>query len=143
EFSAGRTGSSLPEAAIAERLEDWIEIQEVTSDGSGLLELSERLRERGYLSHALEVSDTSPPAWVRDLGAYSFESSRAGHSTDRINDLFTGLIERQEEVPETADETLLVGAVGDDEQFAVAINLIADYLGFESRIVLGTYLSPP
>ena len=52
-------------------------------------------------------------------------SSRAGHGADRI-------------------DTLLSGAqmVGDDEQFAVAMTLMARQLGIPARVVLGFYPKP-
>jgi hypothetical protein len=125
---------------IPESLTSWIEAQEAPSGGAGLSELIQRLRARGLLSHALTVDAADPPTWMGDLGEYSFEPSRAGHSTDRIGALFTALLDKQNEVGGT-DDARLVAAAGDDEQFAVAGALIADQLGFPARVVLGTRLS--
>ncbi|WP_159501433.1 transglutaminase domain-containing protein [Microbacterium sp. 18062] len=127
-------------AYVPERLVTWIEAQEAPGEGAGLAELISRLRARGLLSHAVTVDADAPPTWMGDLGEYTFEPSRAGHSTDRIGVLFTALLDKQNEVGGT-DDTQLVAAAGDDEQFAVAAALIADQLGFPARVVLGTRLT--
>jgi hypothetical protein len=129
--------SYVPESLLA-----WIEAQEAPTGGAGLSELIQRLRARGLLSHALTVEPADPPGWMGELGEYTFEPSRAGHSTDRIGALFTALLDKQNEVGGT-DDAQLVAAAGDDEQFAVAGALIADQLGFPARVVLGTRLSSP
>ncbi len=121
---------------IPESLEQWVRLQRLGSDGAGLQELVERLRARGYLSHSLLEPKGDDADWMSDLGDYSFESSLAGHSIDRIDALFTALIEKQNDTTST-DDADLVAAVGDDEQFAVATALLAQYLGFPSRVVLG------
>ncbi|WP_104177456.1 transglutaminase domain-containing protein [Cryobacterium sp. Y50] len=123
---------------IPASLGDWVTAQEVSSDGAGLAELVSRLRERGYLSHAL----TTPTAesWTADLGDYQFSPSLSGHSVARIDALFTALLEKQNNTTST-ENSQLVAAVGDDEQFAVATALLAQYLGFESRVVLGFSLA--
>lgn len=133
-----RSAPTLDEAVVPESLTQWIRLQEAGGAGAGLEELIERLRQRGYLSHALET----PPAdasWLAELGDYTFAPSRAGHSTDRIDALFTALVERQNQLPGATDAQL-VAAAGDDEQFAVAAAMIADQLGFASRIVVGARL---
>ena len=135
-----RSGPSLPDTVVPESLREWIEAQGVSGGGSGLETLIELLRARGYLSHALTVDPTTPPAWLTDLGTDDFQPSRAGHSTDRIDDLFTQLLDRQREVGGT-DDAALVAGVGDEEQFAVAGMLIADQLGFDARVVVGTRLT--
>ncbi|WP_296192641.1 transglutaminase domain-containing protein [uncultured Microbacterium sp.] len=134
------TGPSLPEGVVPESLRAWITAQEVPGGGAGLATLIERLRARGYLSHALSVNAEAPPAWLSELGSNPFEPSRAGHSTDRIGVLFTQLLTKQNEVSKDSDPALLVAAPGDDEQFAVAGAMIADQLGFRSRVVLGARL---
>jgi len=128
-------------ALVPRSLLDWIEAQDAPAGGAGLAELVERLRARGYLSHALTIDESQPPAWMRDLDEDAFAPSRAGHSTDRIGALFTALLQRQSEVGAT-DDAALVAAAGDDEQFAVAAALVADQLGFPSRVVLGARLQP-
>ncbi|MFN3867374.1 MAG: transglutaminase-like domain-containing protein, partial [Demequina sp.] len=50
------------------------------------------------------------------------------------------LIDQQDRAGEGAVEALRVAAVGDDEQFAVAAALLANHLGFESRVVIGVRL---
>ncbi|MBZ4485765.1 transglutaminase-like domain-containing protein [Microbacterium sp. cx-55] len=127
-------------AYVPESLISWIETQDAPTGGAGLAELIQRLRARGLLSHALSIDPATPPTWMGDLGQYTFEPSRAGHSTDRIGALFTALLDKQNEVGGT-DDAQLVAASGDDEQFAVAAALIADQLGFPARVVLGTRLS--
>lgn len=120
----------------------WIEQQGQTADGRGLVELIDRLRARGYLSHALMIEDGRTPAWAQALGDYRFEPSRAGHSTVRLEQLFSALVERQAELPADAPDSELVAASGDDEQFSVAALLIADQLGFSARIAVGAVLEP-
>ena len=127
-------------AVVPESLVAWMDAQDVPDGGAGLTELVDRLRARGLLSHALSIDAAQTPAWMRELGEYTFEPSRAGHSTDRIGALFTALLERQNDVGGT-DDALLVAAAGDDEQFAVAAALVADQLGFPARVVLGMRLA--
>lgn len=134
-----RAGPSLADELVPPSLIAWIDAQEASAGGSGLETLIERLRARGFLSHALTVDEADPPAWMSDLGDYAFQPSRAGHSTDRIETLFADLLTRENEVGGD-DDALLVAAVGDDEQFAVAAMMIADRLGFDARIVVGTRL---
>ncbi|MDQ1129160.1 transglutaminase domain-containing protein [Microbacterium sp. SORGH_AS_0888] len=133
-------GTLIPEDRVPATVTDWIKAQDAPADGSGLTLLIDRLRARGYLSHALDYDPANPPAWAADLGGYSFEPSRAGHSLDRIGALFGSLLQRQQDVGGT-DDAALVAAAGDDEQFAVAGALIADELGYDTRIVLGARLS--
>lgn len=134
--------TGIDPAFIPESLGAWIEAQDAPSGGAGLSELISRLRARGLLSHALSVDPAAPPTWMSELGEYTFEPSRAGHSTDRIGTLFTQLLDKQNETGGD-DDALLVAAAGDDEQFAVAGAMIADRLGFPSRVVLGVRLSSP
>lgn len=131
---------TIDQSLIPPALSDWVAMQEVPRDGEGLAELITRLRERGYLSHALEESTGDLPRWQEDLGAYAFASSAAGHSYDRIERLFAQLLEREASVGPGADASL-VAAVGDDEQFAAAAALMAAELGFPSRVVLGARLA--
>ena len=117
----------------------WVKAQkDATFDGEGLALLIERLRARGYLSHAIGTgTDDSNTAWTAALGGeYTFKQSLSGHSADRIGTLFQSLLDKQNSTTDT-DDVQLVAAVGDDEQFAVAAALLAKYLGFTSRVVLG------
>jgi len=146
DLVAPDAGSGLvDESLIPKSLVNWVRAQNVPSSGAGLQELIERLRARGYLSHALSVAtpaegETEAPTaeggWAEDLGEYAFKPSFAGHSVGRIDELFTSLLEKQNSTNDTED-TQLVAAVGDDEQFAVAAALVAQHLGFPSRVVLG------
>ncbi len=136
-------GGSSPRFApetVPESLQEWMRMQEAPAGGQGLQLLIDRLRARGYLSHALTVDPSTPPRWQVDIGDYTFAPSRAGHSTDRIDALFSSLVQRQNEVGGDEDDRL-VAAVGDDEQFSVAAAMIADQLGFAVRIVVGARLS--
>lgn len=127
----------VDEDLIPESLVEWVRLQRVGTDAAALQELVDRLRARGYLSHSLLEPQGDDADWMSDLGGdYSFESSLAGHSIDRIDALFTSLIEKQSDTRST-DDVDLVAAVGDDEQFSVAVALLAQYLGFPSRVVLG------
>ena len=132
-------GDVIDSSLIPPSLSDWVMRQGVSHDGAGLAVLVERLRERGYLSHAL-TEPTSPAKWETALGAYAFASSAAGHSYDRIDRMFTELTARESQVAASGNETY-VAAVGDDEQFATAVALIAADLGFSSRVVLGARLA--
>ena len=127
-------GDAIDETLIPQSLSDWVDAQAVTRDGAGLAELVTRLRERGYLSHALTVP--AEDSWTADLGDYQFSPSRSGHSVARIDALFTALLEKQNSTTAT-ENSQLVAAIGDDEQFAVATALLARHLGFESRVVVG------
>jgi hypothetical protein len=131
---SGPAGSVVQGPFIPQSLGDWVDAQAVTRDGAGLAELITRLRERGYLSHAL----TAPGAdsWTADLGGYQFSPSLSGHSVSRIDALFTALLDKQNSTTAT-ENSQLVAAIGDDEQFAVAAALLARYFGFESRVVVG------
>ena len=138
-LTPARSTSQFAPGTIPESLTEWIAAQDAPAGGEGLALLIDRLRARGYLSHALTIDEASPPQWRAELGASPFEPSRAGHSTDRIDALFTALLQRQNEVGGD-DDAALVAAVGDDEQFSVAAAMIADQLGFATRIVLGARL---
>lgn len=139
-LTPARSTPALDEALVPESLVAWMDAQSVPGGGEGLVALVERLRARGFLSHALTVDPAAPPAWATDLGDYAFQPSRAGHSTDRIEKLFADLITRQNEIGGDEDAELVAG-VGDDEQFAVAAMMIADQLGFDARVVIGTRLA--
>jgi len=120
----------------------WVEEQEVGRSGADLLELVDRLRARGYLSHALRA-DEEAAGWIAALQSradFEFTASRAGHSTARIEELFASLVEQQRRAGEGAPEELLIAGIGDDEQFATAAALLARQLGFDSRVVLGVRL---
>ncbi|GAA3895667.1 transglutaminase-like domain-containing protein [Leifsonia kafniensis] len=132
-------GELVDPALIPESLVNWVKAQKVGADGAGLAELITRLRERGYLSHALDAP-ASAGGWANDLAGYDFAPSLSGHSVDRIDSLFTSLLEKQNSTVST-DNAVLVAAVGDDEQFAVASALIAAYLGYPARVVLGFALT--
>src|SRR5690606_7355893 len=116
----------------------WVEQQEVGRSGADLIDLVERLRDRGYLSHALRAGDQAAD-WIAELQAradYEFTASRAGHSTSRIEELFAALVEQQRRAGDDAPEPMLIAGIGDDEQFATAAALLARSLGFESRVVV-------
>jgi hypothetical protein len=136
-MSGDATDPTYPKALI-----DWVAAQEdVGADGEGLQKLIDRMRARGYLSHSISavVDETNKP-WIDGLTAlndkYAYKQALAGHSTDRIGTLFQALLDKQSSTLDTED-IQLVSAVGDNEQFAVAAALLAKYLGFESRVVLG------
>ncbi len=139
-LTPSRSGPSLPVEVVPASLTEWMESQDAGTGGAALETLVDRLRSRGYLSHALQLPGGSVPAWMRELGGAGFQPSRAGHSADRIGTLFTQLLEREAQAPGGTDADL-VAAVGDDEQFAVAAMLIADQLGFDARVVVGTRLA--
>lgn len=120
----------------------WVEQQEVPRTGAGLMELLTRLKDRGYLSHSLQESDQSR-LWIERLSSadYVFQPSYAGHSTARVEELFTALYDQERSVGPDASKEALVAAIGDDEQFATAGALLARFLGFDSRVIVGAKLS--
>lgn len=123
-------------------LEEWVELQASSRNAEGLAQLIDALRSRGYVSHSLSESGASDN-WISALEGradFVFQPSYSGHSGARIEALFTSLIVQQKTAGEDADTEALVAAVGDDEQFATAAALLARYLGFESRVVVGTRL---
>ncbi len=124
--------------AVPESLRTWVAAHTTGADGAALAGLVTLLRERGYLSHALEIGDV-PPTWMTALPGYAFQPSASGHSLARIDAMFTRLLERETD-PRAAASDNFVAAVGDDEQFATAVALIAQELGFPARVVLGARL---
>lgn len=124
---------------VPENVRRWVDEHVSGSGGAALAGLVLLLRERGYLSHALEVGQ-EPPSWARALPDYSFQPSAAGHSLARLDMMFGRLLEREAD-PRAAASGNYVAAVGDDEQFAAAVALIAGHLGFSSRVVVGARLT--
>ena len=136
------TSTPLIDLETVPELARWIERQNVSADGAGLVTLIERLRARGYLSHSLSDVD-GKPVWLQRLSeelGTRFEPSSGGHSLARIEALFSELNVQQEAAGEDASEKMLVAGIGDDEQFATAAALLARALGFESRVVVGVRL---
>ena len=138
--SIAAPGGSRARVEPPETLRDWVENHRQGSGGAALAGLAGLLRDRGFLSHALDIDEEDPPTWVLELGDYTFQASASGHSIARIDSLFRRLLEREADERAVAPEDF-VAAVGDDEQFAVAIALIAQELGFPARVVVGAYLS--
>ena len=122
-----------------ESLTTWVERHRTGSDGVALESLVTLLRERGYLSHGL-TTPTGTDSWAAQLPGYVFQPSASGHSLARIGALFTRLLDREAD-PRAEASGNYVAAIGDDEQFAVAVALIAGELGFPSRVVLGARLT--
>jgi hypothetical protein len=122
-----------------QNLRTWVERHITGSDGAALAGLVSLLRERGYLSHALSTGDETP-VWMQSLPGYTFQPSASGHSLARVDALFGRLLERESDRRAAASENF-VAAVGDDEQFATAVALIARELGFPSRVVVGARLA--
>lgn len=130
-------GSGSFDVEVPEPITKWVENQALGDDGNSLVTLIENLRERGYLSHGLLEEENSDAKWVKELEGYQFAPSRSGHTLDRLDRMFTKVLEQEDAAGEGAAKELLVSAIGDDEQFAVAAALIASHLGYESRVVLG------
>ncbi|MDQ1123358.1 transglutaminase domain-containing protein [Microbacterium trichothecenolyticum] len=123
-----------------DNLRRWVQEHAVGADaGAALQTLVQVLRERGYLSHSLAASGSAVPAWAADLPGYQVQPSASGHSVARIDTMFERLLDREQD-PRAAASGNFVAAVGDDEQFAVAVALIARELGFPARVVVGTRL---
>ncbi|MEO0026682.1 MAG: hypothetical protein RL716_13 [Actinomycetota bacterium] len=137
------SNTNIDKSLIPDSLNDWLEAQQISvTDASGLVELAKRLRARGYLSHSLqEPEDATKADWTASLSGYTFVASLAGHNIGRIDKMFTALNERELTAPSKTDKNL-VAAVGDDEQFATALALIATNYGFETRVVVGFRTQP-
>lgn len=139
ESLASATGDDpLISAEEYPALAAWVEAQDVGRTGNDLGELVKRLRARGYLSHS--ASQDADGAWISALASkspYVFVPSRSGHSSSRVEEVFTAMLEQERRAGVGASSDLLVSAVGDDEQFATSSALLARYLGFESRVVIG------
>ena len=127
--------------AAPESLRTWVDEHVSGSGGAALAGLVALLRERGYLSHGLSDADGTAD-WLSALPDYTFQPSASGHSLARIDTLFTRLLERETD-PRAETSGNYVAAIGDDEQFAVAVALIARELGFPARVVFGARLSSP
>ena len=124
---------------VPQSLRTWVDEHASGSGGAALAGLVDLLRERGYLSHALAVGDDTP-LWMQSLADYTFQPSASGHSLARIDAMFARLLERETD-PRAAASENYVAAVGDDEQFAAAVALVARELGFPSRVVVGARLA--
>ena len=120
---------------------EWLSTQDVGNAGSDLVELIDRLRDRGYLSHSISDDEVAWLAPLQEEFGTRFESSAGGHSLARVEMLFSQLNAQQRAAGDDAPETALVAGIGDDEQFATAAALIARALGFESRVVVGVRLA--
>lgn len=117
----------------------WVDYQNLGRSGADVIELVNRLRERGYLSHSTR-DNAAARDWVSDLtsrSSYVFLGNRPGHSGARIDELFTTLLDQERRAGVSPTPAQLVSGVGDDEQFATAAALVAQYLGFPSRVVVG------
>lgn len=132
-------GGSTGGVAAPDSLRAWMDQHAGGSGGAELAALVKLLRERGYLSHGLNEGE-SAPVWTQALGDYAFQPSASGHSLARIDTMFSRLLERESD-PRAAASGNYVAAIGDDEQFAVAVALMARELGFPSRVVLGARLA--
>ena len=129
--------STNADSVVPSSLCEWMDLQdEDLSTASGFEQLIQKLRARGYLSHSLD-EPKGEGTWVKQLSGYTFYSSRAGHSTGRIAQMFKDLVALQQSYPAGAKNSQLVATAGDDEQFATAAALLARAAGFDSRVVLG------
>jgi len=137
-----QSNSTIDESLIPPSLSEWFQSQNLgVTNGTELALLLEKLRARGFLSHSLEEpTGLAQDSWIADLPGYSFQPSLSGHSFRRIDTLFTDLNSRQA-VAESTEDSQLVAAIGDDEQFATAAALLAAKLGFNSRVAVGFRLA--
>ena len=133
------SASSIDTALIPDSLNTWLDNQTDLpgGDGKSILDLANRLRERGYLSHSFvkPTTDKAGADWISALsGNYEFSQSNAGHNLNRIDLMLNDLNARQ--LGASSGQNL-VSTAGDDEQFATAIALIAAAKGYPSRVVVG------
>ncbi|MCL2849828.1 MAG: DUF3488 and transglutaminase-like domain-containing protein [Micrococcales bacterium] len=138
---SGNTHDPMLRVEDYPQLAAWVKSQRVPRNGDGYAELVSRLRARGYLSHWVDPADAAAWSTTEKKPRYSVIPAYAGHSTVRIEDLFAQLNNQQKAVGASASPAELVAAVGDDEQFATAAALLARYMGFDSRVVLGVRLT--
>lgn len=123
-------------------LASWMRAQDQPATAEGLVELIDRLRSRGYLSHSISNSE-GEQQWIERLAdeyGTRFESSAGGHSLSRLEQLFAQLNTQERLAGEDPAPEMLVAGIGDDEQFAAAAALLARALGFDSRVVIGVRL---
>ncbi len=125
---------------VPESVESWVAAHAEGTGGAALAGLVELLRDRGYLSHGLRADPEQEPAWAQVLPDYVFQPSASGHSLARMDALFSRLLEREND-PRADSSGNYVAAIGDDEQFAVAVALIAQELDFPARVVVGARLA--
>lgn len=142
--SAGELGGPAEAALLSgddyPEMVAWVKAQGQPRTAVGFAELVDRLRTRGYLSHWLDAADAA--AWTEaENPELAFVAAYAGHSIVRVEDMFTQLNDQEKAVGASASDSELVAAVGDDEQFATAVALLARYQGYESRVVLGVRLT--
>ncbi|XPP27583.1 MAG: DUF3488 domain-containing protein [Leucobacter sp.] len=141
QLAGSGSGPVLDLEAMPE-LAAWLEAQDQPATAEGLIELVQRLRDRGYLSHSISDRE-GERLWLDRLAAEhgtGFEPSAGGHSAARLEQLFAQLNTQQRLAGDDARPAALVAGIGDDEQFAAAAALLARALGFESRVVLGVRL---
>lgn len=142
-FAATRGGDVGIDPDRFPQLASWADSLGVPRTGEGVLDAIEKLVARGFVSHS-RFDDEASSGWIdrlKGLSDYEFEPSLAGHSTSRVEELFTSLNDQARKVGVDAPDELMVAGIGDDEQFAAAAALVARYLGFESRVVLGARLT--
>ncbi len=124
-------------SAVPQSVCDWINLQETdVSNAAGFENLVKTLRARGFLSHSLD-QPKGDQTWTALLPGYRWVTSRAGHSTGRIDQMFKDLISLQESSKSGTPNSKLVATAGDDEQFATAAALLAQAAGYDARVVLG------
>lgn len=138
--SVSAPGGATGGVASPDHLEAWVDAHVEGTGGIALQGLVDLLRDRGYLSHGLAHAGDTPPEWTTELADYTLQPSAAGHSLARIDALFEKLLAREAD-PRAEASGNFVAAVGDDEQFAVAVALMARELGFPARVVLGARLT--
>jgi transglutaminase-like putative cysteine protease len=142
ELGTGASGKSLLDVSQYPAMAEWVKQQQLPRTANGFAEAVKRLRARGYLSHS--IADASGArSWVAALKAqapYVFQPSYSGNSQSRVESVFSTLSTQQRRAGNGATDSMLVAAVGDDEQFAAATALLARYWGFDSRVVVGVQL---
>ena len=138
--SVQASGKAINSELIPESLLTWLDNQsDIPADtAAGLVQLANRLRDRGYLSHSFVAPGGSAEAatWMDKLNNYEFFQSNAGHNLARISTMFNEINAREQD-SKAKNSKNLVSTAGDDEQFATAIALIASAKGYQARVVIG------
>lgn len=134
QLGPAAAGSVRPNEEDLPDLYQWLRNQQVRSATvAEVIRLRDRLMERSYLGRS-KAEPVGEDTWMPE--DYIFRSSDAGENLDRINKLFTNMLDpRYRPCANPTDQC--AAHVGDEEQYAAATALIARAVGFPSRVVYG------
>ena len=143
ELGHARAGSdeTVTEEGFPE-LAAWVKSEE-NAGRTTLSQLASRIIQRSYLSHSRDDPGATPDSGI-PVAEAGWKRSDAGHSRSRIEQMFADMNDTQQ-FPDCSNEARdapkpeakCAATTGDQEQYATAIALVARYLGYDSRVVLG------